>query len=331
MKRQYRTVLGWIVLLLLAACGPLDSSGSRNTPAPNAAATQAAFLVETELARPSRTPTLAPSQTPLPPSATPPPGVTLTPKAISPTQTPGFRVTALPGLELYLHPAIQDYVFQIDPAVWESDPQGTSNLVHQTIADCSINSVLGSGLGPPQRFFWQDLGRFRYEMMDYGAWAYAVPVQGSGLNDQGNSFLRLQGYNLTACRTAQEKILKNLMSRSEAAGGYEFTPYSSPTPRPALEGFDCPLSPPARLRVGDQVSVITNGLWLRSEPRADKSTELRQFLRFPPVMIRIVGGPVCEKYVYWQVDVSTFGEASVTTRGWLAEGDAQEYYLSPVK
>ena len=125
--------------------------------------------------------------------------------------------------------------------------------------------------------------------------------------------------------------MTNLMLRGEAGGEYAYTPFSSPTPRPALQGFDCPLAPPSRLRVGDVVSVITNGLWFRSEPRADKSTQVRQFMRYPPVTIRITGGPVCEKFVYWQVEVTTFGEAGVTTQGWLAEGDAEDYFLEPVK
>ena len=138
--------------------------------------------------------------------------------------------------------------------------------------------------------------------MAHGLMPY--PIRGIGVSDQGNNFLHLQGYNLAGCRRDQEKILIELMLRGEAAGEYSYTPFSSPTPRPALAGLDCPLSPPSRLRVGDVVSVITNGLWLRSEPRADKSTQVRQFLRYPPVMIRITGGPVCEKFVYWQVEIS---------------------------
>lgn len=331
MVRLILKILGILIVLQLSACGLFASPASQQTPRPNEAATQAAYIVETEIARPSRTPTPSATQTPIPPSPTSAEGATLTALAASPTQTPGIRITALPGLELYVHPDIQDYVFQIDPAKWESDPQGSFNLVHKSIANCSVNSVLGSGLGPPDRLFWQDLGRFRWEIMDYGTWSYAVPIRGTGVSDQGNNFLHLQGYNLAACRKEQERLLMNLMLRGEAAGEYAYTPYSSPIPRPALQGFDCPNTPPSRLRVGDTVSVITNGLWLRSESRADKSTQVRQFLRYPPVMIEIIGGPVCEKFVYWQVEISTFGEASVTTQGWLAEGDAEDYFLEPVK
>ena len=331
MVRLISKILVILIVLQLSACGLFAAPVSQQTPRPNDASTQAAHIVETEIARPSRTPTPPATQTPIPPSPTSAEGATLTALAASPTHTPGIRITALPGLELYVHPDIQDYVFQIDPAKWESDPQGSSDLVHQSIANCAVNSVSGSGLGPPERLFWQDLGRFRWEIMEYGTWAYAVPIQGTGVSDQGNSFLRLPGFNRAACRSDQEEILENLMLRGEAGGEYAFTPFSSPTPRPALQGFDCPNAPPTRRRVGDVVSVITNGLWFRSEPRADKSTEVRQFMRYPPVYIRVVGGPVCEKFVYWEVEVTTFGEAGVTTQGWLAEGDAEDYFLEPVK
>jgi hypothetical protein len=177
---------------------------------------------------------------------------------------------------------------------------------------------------------WQDFGRFRWEILDYGVNAYAVPVMGGGVTG-GSSFLNLQGYNLPDCRKEQETILATLMTRAEAAGDLPLVLFRSPTPRPALEGFSCPNTPPVRLRTGAQVAVITDGLWLRSAPQADESTKIKKFLRNAPVNIRIVDGPVCEKYVYWQVEISTFGEASETTRGWLAEGDLQEYYLMSVR
>ncbi len=36
-------------------------------------------------------------------------------------------------------------------------------------------------------------------------------------------------------------------------------------------------------------------------------------------MSRVIGGPVCEKYVYWQVQVVEFGEPGITTQGWLSK------------
>ena len=54
-------------------------------------------------------------------------------------------------------------------------------------------------------------------------------------------------------------------------------------------------------------------------------------MRYAPYMIRVIGGPACEKYVYWQVEVTEFGEAGTSTRGWLAEGDPSEYYITVAK
>ena len=323
-----------LLILLLTACQRPVTRVSRAAIQADAA-TQAAHIVETELARPTRTATLPATQTPIPPSATAQVTSTAngdTPPAAATAAPATFRVIAQPGHELYTHPDLPDYVFEIDPALWQKDPSGeTADLVHTANDGCRVESVPGHGLGAPERLFWEDLGRFRWEVMDYGGYAYVVPVYGSSLSGQSASFLNLIGYNRSTCRAAQEEILANLMSRREATGELSYLPVLSPTPRPALDGFSCPDTPLARLRTGDQVSVVTDGLWLRSEPRVDESTKIRQYLRNPPVMIHVIDGPVCDKYVYWQVEVSTFGEGSESIQGWLAEGDLEEYYIVPVK
>ncbi|RPJ51131.1 MAG: hypothetical protein EHM21_03455 [Chloroflexi bacterium] len=319
-----------LLVLLLSACLPSRASTAKQIQQQEAQSTQAALFVQTEIGRGSLTPTSSPippaTQTPVPPAATPTPAASATPAPLS------ARITPLPGLALYTHPEIPDYIFQIDPEGWEKDPSGeTADLVHKTIANCQIESVPGHGLAAPQRYFWQDLGQFRWEIMDYGAYAYAVPVLGYVLSGPGGSFLHLQGYNRRTCRNAQEDVLADLLTNSQVDAQVRFVPFPSPTDRPALDGFTCPNTPPARLRIGDYVSVTTDGLWLRSEPRADTSTKIRQFLRYPPYRIRVIGGPVCEKYAYWQVEVGEFGEGGQTIQGWLAEGDSEEYYLLPVK
>lgn len=320
-----------LTILLLTSCGQPITPAVRAVQPLDSQATQAALSVLTEIARPTRTltpaPTLPPTETPVPPTATP--LVSATPAQ------PVVRVTAQPGLEFYANPDIRVYLFQIDPAVWEKDPsEQTSNLVHTKISGCRIDNVPPHGLGKPRQLLWQDFGRFRWQILDYGAYAFAAPAV-PALNDSPAEnqtiFLDLEGYNNRTCRAAQEDVLANLITRREAYGEISMSPFRSPTPRPALEGYDCPDSPPARLRIGDEVSVITNGLWLRSEPRADTSTKVRQFLRYAPVMIHVIGGPVCEKFTYWQVEVSEFGEGGDTLQGWLAEGDLQEYYIVPVK
>lgn len=331
-----------ILLALLAACGPFGPRSSRAAEQVNAAATQAAVMVETDLVRPTstRTPT---ATEPAPTATDTPPAATVTAVQVAsftpgPSTTPGpegianLRVTPKPGLTLYVSPDIPDYVFQIDPTLWQKDPSGkTSNLAHKTIAGCQIQAVPGHGLGPPARLLWQDFGQFRWQVMDYGGtWAYVVPVSGASL-EQGASFLQLEGYNRSACRADQEQVLADLLTRREATGEASVLPFLSPTPRPSLQGFSCPNTPPARVRVGDQVAVITDGLWLRSAPQADDSTKERKFNRYAPVLLRVINGPVCDKYVYWQVEISSFGEGSQTSQGWLAEGDPAEYYIMAVK
>ena len=327
-----------IVGIFVSGCGGQSKNG-RAENLLNSDATQAAYFVETEIARPSRTPTSmatptpTPSQTPPPASPTPLQMLNGTAPVESTPVDTAIHVTAQPGLTFYIHPDIQDYVFQIDPGRWRRDPSGaTVNLVHKTIMGCGIDSVTGHGLAAPKRLSWQDFGRFRWEILDYGANAYAVPVAGSGIGDgQASSYLNLRGYNLPDCRKEQGEVLANLMTTREAAGELPLALFQSPTPRAALEGFTCPNTPQVRLRIGDQVSIVTDGLWLRSAPQADEGSKIQKLLRNAPVNIRIVDGPVCETYVYWKVEISTFGEASETTQGWLAEGDVNEYYLLAVK
>jgi hypothetical protein len=316
MFRQRASILGILLILLLTTCGT-PASKDRATQKTNETATQPAVDVGIEISRPSRTPTFTVTQTPSLPRITSSPIMTASPIAI--------RVTAQPGMQLHvvnsLYPPV--YVVQVDPARWS---QGLENKV---VPNCGVYSITGGGLPRPQRLFWQDLGRFRWEIMDNDTSALAVPIRGNGLSDQEKNYLLLMGYNQPACRSDQEKLLANVMTVREAAGEIPFALFASPTPRPALAGFDCPNTLPARLRIGDEVSVITDGLWLRSEPRADESTKMRQFNRRPAEVITIIDGPVCEKYVYWKVSVRPFWDNA--TQGWFAEGDTREYYLIPVK
>jgi hypothetical protein len=316
--------LAILLALGLAACAPSATRESRAAQEQRSAATQAALLVDTEIARASFTPEPSATLTLVPPSVTPSP-------TIPPTQAPILTVTPQPGLAWYANPDVPDYVFHIDPARWEKDPSGkTSNLTNKSIAGCRIEAVEGHGLGPPKRLLWQDWGFFRWEILDYGAYAYAQPVL-SNEGQGGGSFLQLAGYGQDACRSDQEQVLQSLLTSGQAAGETPSAPFRSPTPRPAMEGFDCPNTPRVRIRVGDEVSVVTDGLWLRSAPRADDSTRESKFLRYAPFTIRVIDGPVCEKYVYWRVEIVPFGEGSQATRGWFAEGDPSEYYLAPVK
>ena len=303
-------------LLLLSACAPSQAV----TRAPDVTATQAAIVVQTVIAEPSRTATLPATQTPLPASPTAQP---------TPTAKQPIPVTPLPGMQMYTFPDNLDYVQQIDPTHWRVDTNSVyPTLIHQKVANCSVYIEPGHGMPAPDKLYWKDLGRFHWEILDFGKFAYTRPLVGGGLNGEGGgSYLHLQGINQTACSDEQFQLLANLMTPLEADGKLPYSAYASPTPRPPLEGFSCPNTPPTRLRGGDAITVITDAVFLRSEPKVSDSNKLSRLLQYPGVTIKVTDGPVCDKYVYWKVDVSTFGEGGQTTSGWLAEGDLKEYYL----
>lgn len=97
--------------------------------------------------------------------------------------------------------------------------------------------------------------------------------------------------------------------------------------------FSCPNAPSPRVQVGDSARItFTDGTTtrLRSVPEAgdniiDNLPEGTEF--------KIIEGPVCyprpgrsDAYVYWKVNVP-----SRNVTGWLAEGDANGYYIEPLK
>ena len=323
MRRRMSFIFEIILVLLLAACAPIQTA----TRAPDVTATQAAIAVQTVIAEPSRTATLPATQTPLPAS----PMAVATPTAQA-TSAP-IPVTPLPGMQLYTFKDNLDYVLQIDPTYWRVDANSVyPTLIHQKVAGCSVFIEPGHGMASPIKQYWNDLGRFHWEILDYGKFAFARPVQGGGLNAEGGgSYLHLQGFNQTACSEEQFQLLKNLMTPLEAEGKLPYSVFASPTPRPPLEGFACPNTPPTRLRVGDRITVVTDAVFLRSSPKADATNQIGKYAQYPGVMIKVTDGPVCDKYVYWKVDVSTFGEGNQTISGWLAEGDLKEYYLEAVR
>ncbi len=96
--------------------------------------------------------------------------------------------------------------------------------------------------------------------------------------------------------------------------------------------FSCPGAPRTRLQVGmtGRITFIDGtSTFLRSEPEGgnnivDKLPEGTEF--------EIIGGPMCvqrpgrsDAYVYWKIVVPSRKNRS----GWVAEGDANNYYLEP--
>lgn len=323
-----------IVLRVLALAALLFSSckAVTGTGQPPAALAPTATQAET----PTTTApdgSLAPTQA-LPPTATveaglPTRGPTVTAIAL-PTRTPGPEqaITLAPGLEPFTHPEIPDFVFPADPNIWDLAPRGENPyafLRNMRVARCTISAVPGRGIGTPERVLRWQLGRLRWHVLDYGSAALA------GIEQPAQLYLELSGFANPDCRDAQQALMEQVMLKDELAGKAAFALLPTPTLRPPLEGFACPNTPPARLRVGDTAHIVTNDLWLRSAPRPGDDTEIRTYDSTAPVYIEVIDGPVCtEKFVYWQVRIGLIGEGAPDPEiGWLAEGDLNEYFLAP--
>lgn len=106
----------------------------------------------------------------------------------------------------------------------------------------------------------------------------------------------------------------------------------TPTKTANPTGFSCPNAPDLRLQVGDSARVtINNGLPLRvrQEPNIDKDnvlTELKEGTQF-----KITDGPMCvtskdrrSTFVFWMIEIS-----DKRIKGWVAEGDWEDYFIEP--
>lgn len=95
-----------------------------------------------------------------------------------------------------------------------------------------------------------------------------------------------------------------------------------PHPAHAQVGTDgCVGAPPTRLEIGMTGQVITaEPLRMRQTPGGDVITRLPAGITF-----EVIGGPTClNRLLWWEVRLSS------TSLGWVAEGDAQDYYLEPI-
>lgn len=275
----------------------------------------------------------APAPTVTAPSATaeviPTRGPTVTairPPALTPA--PEFAITVEPGLELFTHPEIPAFVFPADPRLWEQVSGGENPfafLRHTRLPGCAISAVPGRGIGTPKRLLRWQLGRLYWIVLDDGSYALA------NIDQPANLFLDLQGLDNRDCRSDQQAVMERVLLKAELEGSAAYNPLPTATQRPPLEGFDCPNTPPVRLRAGDTARIVTNDLWLRSAPQPTDDSEVALYDSTDPVMIDVLEGPVCGgKFAYWKVRVSLIGEgAPEPVTGWFAEGDLREYYLEP--
>ena len=253
------------------------------------------------------------------------PAISATPKLTrlivrSPTPTPFIPN----GLEAYTQPKLPNYVFLVNPAKWllSLEPNNQySFLKHMTIDGCELRVVPPMGMPLPLRHYPKVISKRRWWVDEYPA---------SAFYHQNDIFLDLRGYRISSeCMQDLELVLARMMTTSETKGEPTLVVSPTPTVRPSLENFFCPGTPPTRLRVGDHVLILAEGIYLRSGPRAADDTKLEQFLKYAPYDIVITGGPACETYTYWKVTMTEMIEGGKVTSGWLAEGDLKNYYLEP--
>ncbi len=267
------------------------------------------------------------SATPLPPPTSTLPVLTPTTK---PTRPLAQATITLPenysGVE---HPDTSQvpYVFTFDEKIWywapitpwENGPL-ILNFALATDSNCTIETVPPRGIGSSSRLYFQQFGSRNWLVYEYSL--------DSALVQHQELFLDLRGRMDVDCRRAQDKFLAGVLHASEYYSGPTVTPYVTPTLRPGLEGFDCPGALPVTLRVGDIAQIIANSVWLRSEPRREEATQIKQYLQYASDAIIIEEGPVCVGgYVYWQVNAQESGEGGQSVAGWMAESNRTEYFL----
>jgi hypothetical protein len=141
-------------------------------------------------------------------------------------------------------------------------------LKNQSIEGCEIRVNQPGSLPLPNQFYVISVAAQRWYVYEYSVNAV---IRSNTLH------LDLRGYMINSeCKQAIKMVLMNIMPVSQYRGELTQQPTSRPTPRPTLENSYCPGTPPSRVRVGDHVLIITEGIWLRSEPRAADETRLAQ-------------------------------------------------------
>ena len=273
--------------------------------------------------------TITPSAFPPSSTASPthrsPPTPTSTPhptRTASASPSPTLNIPT--GYQPVINPNIPNYVFVIDPLKWvlvlSSDDQ-YAFIKHRRNDGCLLRLVPPMELPLPLHYYPRIIANRKWWVDEYTA---------SAFYHDGNLFLDLRGFRDSPnCLADQELVLARIMTGGETHG--QPTPTFTPTPtaRPTLENFSCPGRPVTRLRMGDHVLILAEGIWLRSGPRAQDDTKIALYLKNDPYDIVITGGPSCEAFVYWKVTLSQRVAGGKVISGWLAEGDPKNYFLEP--
>jgi hypothetical protein len=110
-------------------------------------------------------------------------------------------------------------------------------------------------------------------------------------------------------------------------------PGSALTPtETATQAFGCVNAPKMRVKVGDSARVAASqgpALRLRRDPAIANDNILK--LLSKGTILEIIDGPLCvtdpnsgDEFVFWKVSIP-----GNPLQGWVAEGDAQNYYIEP--
>lgn len=237
------------------------------------------------------TPTPEPTPT-VSPTATPRPKPTLT-KTLTPTVT----ATESPIAEFQFGEIVALDFLRTD---WQQD---ASVLTHQRLRGCTVIAPGGGDF--PGQLPTTTIAGFTWLTSNN---AYLLKI-----GDQIVGEIKVDyGEKKTDCRKAAEDLLKTI----HTADAY------------AQAGI-CAGAPKQRLKVGDLATVLTSS-YLRTEPHWAEETRIRLVSPTEKLILEIIAGPVCAiynkgEYSYWQVQLPS------DKKGWMAEGDLNEYYLAPKK
>jgi hypothetical protein len=124
------------------------------------------------------------------------------------------------------------------------------------------------------------------------------------------------------CRT----IVVEIESEGGLVAGAPPTPRSRP-PTATPQGYVCANTLPTRLRVGARGYVNSTPVNILCRvPGPCKASDSLNAIGYG-ARFTVVGGPVCEGgYIWWKVDPDDPRKPTA----WTAEGNAYEYYVSPI-
>lgn len=317
------TILGVLVVFLLAACGEATTPAPETSSPDPAESTLAALETEnadlrTQVADsdqiiqqpPTDTPTQAATELP-----TLSPTVTISP-------TPGPTIAVPEDSLTATHETVQGYVFVFNPEEWtveDSTDPAVDFMVHTEITGCTVNIAPETAPSELLQYYPRILGPQGWLVEGYEETTFYI---------HKDLKLDLSLSEDEDCILAQVDLLANVLTEDEFNGEPARAPAVQPTERPTPEGFTCEQALPTRLREGDEVYIIAGTLWLRSDPLVDEETEIRFFQQYTAVEIMVTGGPECvDESVFWEVSVSELGEGGETFTGWMAENGDENYFL----